>query len=327
VVKKFNFLFVAILILFSLLATGFGAADIGNFFTSLSSNYPESSREIMYQIRIPRIVTAILAGFLMAQAGLVMQRTFLNPLAEPTILGTSAASSLGSVIAIALGVSVSSLLPLFLISAISAALLSFLTLRVVKRISARSLYLIVAGFAFAALANGLIALIAAMSGNSQIRSVSFWTSGTLAFSQLSTILILAPVALATTILVYSLNNRLDLLALGAIQSKLAGYSFKNTQLLSLLIVSVAVASVTVSVGSIAFLGLAAPYLGKALFGESIKGNLVGTGLIGSILLLLSDTLARTLVAPAELPISVLTSLIGAPVLLILIFQQGSKSNA
>jgi iron complex transport system permease protein len=316
-----------ILLSIALFASGVGAVKIGNLFDYFSPNYDPASKLIMESIRIPRILTAISAGFLMALAGLIMQRVFNNPLAEPTILGTTAAASLGSIIAITLGINGSNLFTLFGSSAISAILLSLIIISLTAKVKARNLTLIITGFAFAALLNGVISIISTVTGNQQIRSLSFWTAGTLAYSTFSTFYLLLLVTLFALLMLKLLQNRFDLLAVSQIQNLLININPVRTQMLGLLIVAIAVAAVTVSVGAIAFIGLAAPYIGKAIFGVSIKDNFFGTALIGAILLLISDTTARGLIPPTELPISVITSLIGGPVLLAIILKKSSWLDA
>lgn len=328
--KRFNLInfgLFFLLLAIALLASGVGAAKIGNIFNYLSSDYSDTNKAIMESIRIPRIVTAILAGFLMALAGLLMQRIFHNPLAEPTILGTTAAASFGSIIAIAIGANSTSLLTLFTASAFSATVISFLIITLATRVNAKNLTLIIVGFALAALLNGLISVVSAATGNQQIRSISFWTSGTLAYSTSSTFYLLLVVSITAALMVRVLQKRFDLLALSPIQNLLLNINPIQTKRVGLLIVSFAVAAVTVSVGAIAFVGLAAPYISKAVFGSSIKDNYIGTALMGSILLLLSDTVARGLIPPTELPVSVITSLVGAPILILIILKRRSFENA
>lgn len=325
-ISRKSTLLVVLAVLLTVLASGIGAAKIGNLFTYLFGDPPQSSAQIMESIRIPRIVTAIVVGFLMGIAGLIMQRVFANPLAEPTILGTAAASSFGSITAIALGVSLTNLPVIFLAAFLAAVVVSALTVRITAKTQGRGLYLIVAGFALAALLNGLIATLAALNENREIRSVSFWTSGTLAYSKYTNVLLLSVALVGVTTFIIVMRNRLDLLLLSDIQLKLAGYSASRIRIGSLAIVSLAVASVTVSVGVVAFVGLAAPFIARALYGESIKENWFGSGIIGSIILLLSDTVARSVAAPTEIPISVITSLVGAPLLLLLLLRQGARSH-
>jgi len=325
--KLINLFLFILLLVTALIASGIGAAKIGNLFDYFSNNHDPASKLIMEDIRIPRILTAISAGFLMALAGLIMQRVFNNPLAEPTILGTTAAASLGSIIAIALGISGSNLFTLFGASALSAIMLSLIIINLTAKAKARNLTLIITGFAFAALINGLVSIISAATGNQQIRSLSFWTAGTLAYSTFSTFYLLFSVTIMTLVVLKIMQNRFDLLALSPVQNLLININPVRTQMLGLLIVAIAVAAVTVSIGAIAFIGLAAPYIGKAIFGVSIKDNYFATALIGSILLLVSDTIARGLIPPTELPISVITSLIGGPVLLAIILKKSSWQNA
>lgn len=316
-----------LLLLSIAIASGIGATNSGNIFSFFFGDLSQIQREIFLELRLPRVVAAILAGFLISIAGLLMQRTFNNPLAEPTILGTTAAASLGSVIALLLGASLAQPIWVFVFAFLASILASSSIVYQDLRRTTSGPLLIIYGFALAAILNGVIAILAAISGSEEIRSVAFWTSGTLAFARPSTLMILTVALAITTIALWRNFDRLDLLVFNNIQITLLGHSPAKLRLIAMSIVSLAVSATVVSMGAVAFLGLAAPHIARLLFGESIKDNFVATGLIGSILLLWSDTIARTISAPAEMPISVITSLIGAPILLFLVARMKRTLNA
>ena len=323
--KRFTGLSIAIIAM-AFLASGVGATNSGSLWSYLFGGISTDQREILTNIRLPRIATALLAGFLIGIAGAVMQRTFANSLAEPTLLGTTAAAAFGSVIAVLL-VGTSSASSIAILSAFLAALtISFLTIQLDKKARVRGSNLIIVGIAFAALLNGAIALVAVIAQNEEIRAMSFWSSGTLAFANKETVLSLLVFTVLVIIAIPKLRNILDIFILDDIQLTLTGRSPIKLKSAALVMVSLAVAATTTSVGAVAFLGLAAPYVSRFLFGSSMKLALLGSGLTGALLLLISDTVARSIAAPYELPISVVTSLIGAPFLLFLVMRKRGGWN-
>ena len=309
------------------IATGIGATSSGNIFTLLFSNLPPEQSEILTSIRLPRIATALFAGFLIGIAGATLQRAFANPLAEPTLLGTTAAASLGSVVAILLGASSTNNSVTLPSAFLIALVVSLFTIRLAGRINLRSTNLIIVGVALAAFINGVIATIAAISGNKEIRALSFWTSGTLSYSRIDTVVLLGSVTAVIVVSVPYLSKQLDLFVFDDIQLNLLGHSPRKFRYTSLAIASLAVAASVVTIGSVAFIGLAAPFMARALFGESMKVSLWSSGLFGSLLLVISDGLARSVAAPSELPITVVTSIIGAPFLIALIVGRKGVRHA
>lgn len=309
------------------ISTGIGATNSGNLFSLVFGNLSAEQSEILTSIRIPRIITALLAGFLIGIAGATMQRAFANPLAEPTLLGTTAAAALGSVTSVLLGASTAN--PGFILPVAFgfALIISFFTIKFSGRINMQSTNLIIVGVAFAAFINGAIATVTAISGNKEVRAISFWTSGTLSYSRRDTVILLAFIAAFIVIVIPYLSKKLDLFVFDDIQLTLLGHSPRRLRYFSLAIVSLAVAASVVTIGSVAFIGLAAPFIARAIFGESMKISLWSSGFFGALFLVVSDALARSLAAPNELPITVVTSLIGAPFLIALIMKRKGVSRA
>lgn len=322
-----RFLALSLLTIFvASVSSGIGATNSGNIVTLLFGNLSSDQSEILLSIRLPRIITAFLAGFLIGVAGAILQRSFANPLAEPTLLGTTASAALGSVIAVLAGVNSTN--PVLLMpSAFALALFtSILTVRLSTRIRLRSSSLIIVGVALAAFINGLIATLSAVTGNKEIRALSFWTSGTLTYSRLDSVLLLGAITLVIVAALPYLAELLDLFVFDDIQLTLLGHSPQYLRYFSLTFASMAVAASVVTIGSVAFIGLTAPFIARALFGESMKISLWSSGLLGAFLLLVSDALARSIASPSELPISVVTSIIGAPFLIaLLIGRKGVRS--
>lgn len=323
-----RYLWLAIsLVLMAFLASGVGATNSGNLWSYLFGSLNPEQIEVLTSIRFPRIAVAILAGFLIGIAGATMQRAFANPLAEPTLLGTTAAAALGTVLAIIFGATSANLFSTLPAAFLLALLASVLTINLAGKAKLASSNLIIVGIALAALLNALIAVVAAVTGNQEIRAISFWSSGTLAFSRGDTVIVLVTVLVVVGLVIPYLTKNLDLFVFNPIQLTLLGHSPQRLKLIALAITSLAVSATVVSIGAVAFLGLAAPFIARFLFGQSMHTALVASGLFGSLILLASDTLARSIAAPNELPISVVTSLIGAPFLLLLVIGKRGRQDA
>lgn len=323
-----RYLWLAIsLVLMAFLASGVGATNSGNLWSYLFGSLNPEQIEVLTSIRFPRIAVAILAGFLIGIAGATMQRAFANPLAEPTLLGTTAAAALGTVLAIIFGATSANLFSTLPAAFLLALLASVSTINLAGKAKLASSNLIIVGIALAALLNALIAVVAAVTGNQEIRAISFWSSGTLAFSRGDTVIVLVTVLVVVGLVIPYLTKNLDLFVFNPIQLTLLGHSPQRLKLIALAITSLAVSATVVSIGAVAFLGLAAPFIARFLFGQSMHTALVASGLFGSLILLASDTLARSIAAPNELPISVVTSLIGAPFLLLLVIGKRGRQDA
>lgn len=316
-----------LLLIITFVASSVGATNSGNLLRYLTGDLSTAQAEIMSSIRLPRIATAILAGFLIGIAGATMQRVFGNPLAEPTLLGTTAAAALGSVLVILLGASAVQF-ELTLPGAFTVALLiSALAVWLSDKTRLQGANFIIIGIATAALLNGIIATVAAVVGSSEIRAISFWSSGTLAFARSESVVLLGIITLLMLLALPALSNKLDLFVFNTVQLTLLGYAPRRLKLMALTLTSLAVSATVVSIGAVAFLGLAAPFIARFIFGESMKLSLFASGVIGATLLLVSDTIARSIAAPNEIPISVVTSLIGAPFLFMLILRNRVSNNA
>ncbi len=316
-----------LLLVITFVASSVGGTNSGNLLRYLTGDLSTAQAEIMSSIRLPRIATAILAGFLIGIAGATMQRVFGNPLAEPTLLGTTAAAALGSVLVILLGASAVQF-ELTLPAAFTVALLiSALAVWLSDKTKLQGANFIIIGIATAALLNGIIATVAAVVGSSEIRAISFWSSGTLAFARSESVVLLGIITLLMLLALPALSSKLDLFVFNSVQLTLLGYAPRRLKLLALALTSLAVSATVVSIGAVAFLGLAAPFIARFIFGESMKLSLFASGVIGATLLLVSDTIARSIAAPNEIPISVVTSLIGAPFLFMLILRNRVSNNA
>jgi iron complex transport system permease protein len=306
---------VLILLLFSLFALSVGSAEIESPWRYIfSPSLTGPAHDVIWQIRFPRVLAALLIGAALGVAGVLSQSATNNPLADPSIIGTSAGASLGATIAVLLNIADIGTLPTTIAAVIGALLATLLTFA-----SSRSaLQLVIVGIATSALLSALVGLILTVANRPDARSISFWSLGSLALVTSKSIYLLAPIILATSAIAWFISKKLDLLALGDREVRFLGLNPQRMRLTAFILIAILIATAVSTVGSIAFLALAAPHITRFLIGPRNRSLIIGSALVGAALLLLADTAARTVAPPFELPIGLITSLIGAPILILLL---------
>ena len=306
----------------ALLALTVGAAHLDHLWSVLfhpTSLQYGTERDILWQIRIPRILTALCVGSALGAAGVMAQGAGNNPLAEPAILGTSAGASFGVLVGLLTNIAtIGSLSAMVcgLVGGLAASLFTFSVGR--SRSGQSSVALIIVGIATSATISAMVGLTTSLVTRADARSVSFWTWGSLALTTGKDLWVLAPVSLLGIALAWLIAPNLDLLSLGDQSAQHFGADPIRTRRSALVILALLVAAGVSTVGTIAFLGLAAPHIARLGFGPRHRPLVLHSAAIGALILLMADTGARTLAAPRELPIGLITALIGAPVLVILV---------
>lgn len=321
-VKGRRLLLLAILIfiaLFTLFALSIGSADIASvwryiFNPSLAGN----EHEIIWSIRFPRILAALLVGAALGVAGALSQSATNNPLADPSIIGTSAGASVGAAIAILLNISEIGTVPTTLFAICGALAASLFTFALARN----ALQLIIVGIATSALLSAIVGLLISMVNRPDARSISFWSLGSLALANMATVKLIAPLILVGTLAGWYYSQHMNLLALGDREVLHLGINPRRIRFIAFAIISILIATSVSAVGAIAFLALAAPHITRFLIGPSNRPLVIGSAAIGAGLLLVADTAARALVPPLELPIGLITSLIGAPILILVLRKTG-----
>lgn len=307
--------------LIALLFTAIGAAlsigyvPLGGLFKVIFFT-DKSSLEylVLSEIRFPRVLLAVLVGAALGLAGLLAQGAFANPLAEPAIIGSSSGAALGSIIAFSIGLESQVLNMGFAI--FGSIILSFLTFKLaVGANQPGPLLILIIGIAISAIGIALVGIISSLFGASGSRSISFWYFGSLALANMEYVYLIVIALIFSVLLLKGLGPKLDLLSFGDLQFKHWGFSPNQTRAKSIFIMSVLTGAAVSAVGSIAFLGLAAPHIARSLFGYKHSQLFIVSGLIGAIILLISDTLARSLAGSIELPLGFFTAIIGAPFLI------------
>ncbi|MBZ2397842.1 iron ABC transporter permease [Erwinia amylovora] len=316
-----------------LLILALGAANTGAMKLSLpmlwQSGGDGSLWQIWFSIRLPRVLLAMLVGGALALSGCVMQGLFRNPLADPGLLGISSGAALAVAISVVIPLSLPGALMLYLplLAAFFGSLIVTLVIFVLssKRSSGLS-RLLLAGIAINALCGAAVGVLSWLSNDQQLRQLSLWGMGSLSQAQWPTVLPCASIVLPCMFLVQRLAQRLNLLQLGDEDAHYLGVNVARTQRYLLVLSALLVASAVAVSGVIGFIGLVVPHLMRFCLGGDHRWLLPSSLLGGAILLLLADTLARTLVAPAEMPVGLLTSLIGGPCFLWLILRRQGGSH-
>ena len=294
-----------------------GATEIENIWKYLFNPGYDSSNInhlILWEIRVPRILVALLIGASLGLAGAIAQSAANNPLADPAILGTSAGASLGVVIGILFNLVSIGSLSAVLFATCGALIATALTFTWARSVSA----LIIIGIGTSALFSAMVGLLIASTNNPEIRSISFWSLGSIALATADNLLIIAPVFLICLLLAFKIAPQLDLLTLGDISVRHLGLSPKSIRIKAFLIIGLLVAVSVSTVGSISFLALAAPHIARITFGGRNRVLTIASSLIGALILVIGDTIARSALPPYELPIGLITSLLGAPILILLV---------
>ena len=267
----------------------------------------------LWLIRFPRIVMAVVVGAALATAGLVMQGVFRNPLAEPGIVGVSSGAAVGASAVIVFGtVGLNPLIaPAFaFIGGLAATFIVYFSARAGGRTEVVTLVL--TGIAVNAVAGAGIAFLTFAGTTQQREQIVFWQLGSLNGSRWQDVAIVLPVAAVGIAGAALLSYRLDLLALGERQARHLGVDVERTRIVGIVIVAVLTAAAVALCGIIAFVGLVIPHLMRMLLGPGHRALIPSSALGGALLLLAADLGARTAVPYAELPIGMLTAIVGGP---------------
>ncbi len=283
------------------------------------SLYPKTTA-ILLHIRLPRAFAAILAGAALATAGVASQGLFRNPLASPDILGISAGSSLGAVIAITAGWSMRHplVIPASAImgAALTAALVYFLALR--KAMMQQLLFVILSGLALSSLLTGAISATLLMAKQYEVSQYVFWTMGGLEGRLWAHVLWPAPAIVLVGLLLWRQAQALNLIALGEENAHGMGLDVPRAQKFTLL-GSALLTALAISIsGPIGFIGLMIPHLVRLFVGPDHRRLMPVSAIIGATFVMLADLIGRTIVAPHEIKVGIITALIGGSYFIFLI---------
>ncbi|MET3698223.1 iron complex transport system permease protein [Bacillus oleivorans] len=301
--------------------------SILNEWFSASFTVDPMYESIVLSIRLPRVLLAGLIGASLAIAGAAFQGLLKNPLADPYTLGVSSGASLGAVIVLYLGISIPGLYSFTLpVLSIIFAFITILSVLLFARLASKSMSvatIILTGIIFNSFIGSFISLLIALSGD-ELRQIIGWLLGSVSMRGWEYILLLLPFFLIGSFILIINCNELNVLSFGEEKAKYLGVHVQHRKLWILLAASMLTGAAVAVSGTIGFVGLVIPHFTRLLWGTNHKHLLPLSMLIGAGFLILADLVSRTLISPSELPIGVITSMIGAPVFAVLLLRGRSE---
>lgn len=295
-------------------------ADIAVLLADAITGIESADRQqaiVLFSIRLPRIAAALVLGATLAAAGALYQQIFRNPLVSPDILGVSSGASLGAVLGIFLSLPVLAIQGLAFLGGLGAVMLVMLLAAGVRR-QDTVLVLVLAGIIVGALAGAATSLLKVLADPyDQLPAITFWLLGSLSAVSLDDIAAAAPVALVALVPLVLLRWKVDVLAMGDEEARALGVPTTRVRVLLIVAATLMTAAVVAYAGVVGWVGLVVPHFARMLVGPRFSTLLPAAMLIGAGFMLGVDTLART-VAAVEIPLGILTSLIGAPVFVALL---------
>ena len=316
-----------ILLLCLLLAAGLGAVSISPLsiikmtlnktaLFNFTATWQPSAETILFQIRLPRIIAAALVGSALASAGVLFQGLLRNPMADPYIIGTSAGAAFGATIAMMLPISLAFLsFGLVPIAAFVGALAAVLLVYNLARVGGKTpvVSMLLAGFAVSAMLTAVMFFMVTLSGKpGLLQNVYSFLMGSVSVSGWSKIIIVAPIIIGGVIAARFLAFRLNAFALGEEGAAYLGIDVERDKLIVLALGSLLTAAAVSISGLVGFVGLVVPHAVRLLFGPDHRLLLPAAALFGGAFVVLADLLARTMLSPTEIPLGILTAIIGAP---------------
>ena len=282
---------------------------------------------ILWQIRLPRVILAALIGLLLAISGVILQGILRNPLADPYILGISAGSALGAAAAMALGLQfvflgMSPVPLLAFIFSLAAVLVVYKLSQVAGKTSPETL--ILSGVALSAFCSAILSLIIIVSGN--LQAIYFWLLGSLSSANWANVITVIPYALIGTSVAYFFSKELNALLLGEEMAKTLGIEVENARLILIGAASLMTAAAVSVSGLIGFVGLIIPHWIRLIVGPNHRLLVPLSALSGMILMVIADTVSRTVISPVEIPIGIVMALLGAPFFLYLLRRRRSEGK-
>ncbi|PCE25920.1 heme ABC transporter permease [Paraburkholderia acidicola] len=289
----------------------------------------DQARAVLLSIRLPRVVLALLVGAGFGAAGSALQALFRNPLADPGLIGISSGAALGAAAWIVLGplvglAGIVGTTGLPVAAFVGALLVAALVYRLAATRGRVALpLLLLAGIAINALAGAAIGLLTYVASDAQLRSLTFWSLGSLAGAQWPTLAVLVPFVVAAIAMIARHSYALNALQLGETEAHHLGVPTRAVKRSVLVASSLGVGALVSCTGAIGFIGLVAPHCVRLVCGPDQRVVMPAAMLLGATLTILADLAARTVAAPAEIPLGILTALLGAPFFLMLLWRSRS----
>jgi iron complex transport system permease protein len=280
----------------------------------------------LWEVRFPRVALGVLVGSALATAGALMQGVFGNPLADPGIIGVSSGASVGASLMIISGVASASIFTIPF-GAFIAGVLTSLLVYVISRSQGKTkvITLILTGIAVNAFCGAALALMTFAGDTNQREQIVFWQMGSLAGTLWESVGTVFPVLVIGLVFAFLISGKLDLLSLGDDSARHLGVNIERLRVLAIIVVSILTAAAVSFAGIIGFVGLVIPHLIRMIVGPGHRILVPASAIGGAFLIVVADTFARTVISYAELPIGMLTALIGGPFFFLLI-RSSQKRN-
>ncbi len=311
--KKKTLILFLILIGVALLAVSKGSVNL-----TLTELFLQENRNILY-LRLARILMAALAGAGLAVSGIALQAILRNSLAEPYILGTSSGAGLGAILAIIIGIGASFLPIVAFVGAIFSIVLVYNLAKEGNRVGVQSLILsgVIVSIAFSA----IIVFMVSLSSNEALHGMMWWLWGNLQVYDMKHLFIVGAIVVAGVIAIYVLAQDLNAISIGEEEAMHLGVNAETIKKMLFVITSMITASLVSICGIIGFVGLIVPHMMRFIIGPNHKALIPATCVAAAIFMIICDLLSRILLSPLEIPIGVITAVIGAPVFIILLKQK------
>ena len=329
--------FIAICVIVTVIVAGvamtIGPYDIGFFecyrilFDQLMGNIGDVNKDwVICEARFPRIAAGIIAGVGLACAGAVMQSTMKNPLADPYTTGISSGASFGATIAIVSGITLingqfSLVLNAFIFSLIPTAVI--VVVSAMKRASPTTI--ILAGIAVMYVFNAMTTVLMLMADPNDMADVYAWQVGSLGITSKDDIPIMFVVTVIGVAIMWALSGKINVLASGDENAKTLGIDADKLRIFCLIVVSLVAAAIVSFTGIIGFVGLVCPHVARMFIGSDNKYLIPASAALGALMLIVSDLIGKTIIAPAVLQVGVITAFIGGPMLIYLLLKQKKEA--
>lgn len=335
--KKRNIFIILILLLTTIfliaLAIGSVSVPLTEILKILSNNILQTNfdidkaqNNIIFNIRLPRVILAMLVSVALSVAGATIQGIYRNPMADTGVLGISSGASFGAIVAIATGFSSLHLFAMPLFSVVGALITAFGIFVFASRDrQVPILTLVLTGIAISSFLGSLVSLILTTMDEGQTQSYVFWSMGSLSSTRWEHVKLVALPIIIGVLLIIKQSNDLNILMLGEEEAQSLGLCPYMVRKKMLFLVSIVTAMAVCVSGGIQFIGLVIPHILRLTIGPDNRYLIPASALGGAIFLIFCDLLARTLIVPAELPVGILTSLAGAPYFLYLIEKERRKT--
>lgn len=292
----------------------------------------EQKSIVFWIIRLPRVCLAVLIGAALGIAGASLQGLFRNPIADATLIGVTSGASLFAVFVIMLNVKYFGMLnelagaySISFVAFVGAACTTLLVYQLSKLTGDGGVTtLLLCGIAINAFVGAMTGLMTYLADDAQLRSITFWNLGSLGGANWTSVMAVGPFVAISIFFMPYLSKALNLLVLGESQAASLGVNMKSLKQKVIILATMGVGASVAVAGTIGFVGLVVPHIIRTLFGPNHRTLIIGSALSGAIVLTLADTLSRTIVAPSELPIGILTAMLGTPFFIYILWEQKRK---